>query len=185
MRALRIVSYSSLMLMVLLGACTSGTGVSIKEKGETIEITAKDLSAKASKMGTEKGAFILFTANTVPYPEALKYLDAMIIVMSKEDADKLKAQYGNFVDNANKGHAIARKSIRYLNLIALDKDTQKKIKKLIELNSLRLYPLINLSMTEIRVTDLSYKKSKLLLNGVSQLQYLVSKLDILENNHHL
>jgi hypothetical protein len=174
-----------LVLLFLVAACTSRTGGSIEDKGNTIELKAQNHTVKALKMKPMDGTFVLFTANVVPYPESLTYLDGRIIVMPKEEADKLKAQYGNFVDTENKGHELARKSVRYFSLIAMDRPTQKQIKKLIDLNSHKRYPLIKLSMTELRVTELLYKKSKVYLSGDVGKQYVVSKIEILEENHPL
>ena len=56
--------------------------------------------------------------------------------------------------------------------------TQKQIKKLIELNSRKQYPLIKLSMTELQVAELLYQKSKVFLSGDIGKQYLVSKIEI-------
>jgi cell division ATPase FtsA len=136
-------------------------------------------------MASINGTFVLFTANPVAADPALAYLDGRIIVMPKETADRLKSQYGNFVDPNNKGHAEATKSIRHLSLLAADRQAQKQIKKLIELNTQRFFPLIKLSMTEIRVTDLLFKKSKVFLSGDLQKHYLVSKIDIIEDNYPL
>jgi len=174
------------IVLVLLTACTSSrTGGAIQDKGKQIEITTKDHSVKALKMASLEDTFVLFTANPVLYPDSLKYLDGRIIVMPKKDADQLKAQYGNFVDAQNKGHNIAKKSIRYYSLIAVDGTAQKQIKKLIDLNSHRQFPLIKLSMTELQVTELLYQKSKVFLTGDIGKNYLVSKVEILEDNYPL
>ena len=50
---------------------------------------------------------------------------------------------------------------------------------------MKQFPLIKVSMTELRAMDLMYNKSKVMLNGNLQKQYLVNKLDILEENHTL
>jgi len=185
MKTIRGFLYIFLMLLVLLPACTSRTGGSIKDEGNTIELTTKVHSVKALKMAPIEGTFVLFTTRTVSHPDSLAYLDGRFIVMPKEDADKLKAEYGNFVDYENKGHDAARKSIRYLSLIAADKPTQKQIKKLMTLATGNHYPLIKLSMTELRVSELLYNKSKVFLSGDMGKQYLVSKIEILEENHRL
>jgi hypothetical protein len=185
MKTIRGFLYIFLMLLVLLPACTSRTGGSIKDEGNTIELTTKVHSVKALKMAPIEGTFILFTARPVPHPDSLAYLDGRFIVMPKEDADKLKAEFGNFVDYENKGHETAKKSIRYLSLIAADKSTQKQVKKLMTLATGNHYPLIKLSMTELRVSELLYNKSKVFLSGDLGKQYLVSKIEILEENHRL
>jgi hypothetical protein len=185
MKTIRCILYVSVLLLVLLPACSSRTGGTIQDKGNQIELTTENHSVKASKMASINGTFVLFTANPVAADPALAYLDGRIIVMTKETADRLKSQYGNFVDANNKGHAEATKSIRHLSLLAADRQAQKQIKKLIELNTLRFFPLIKLSMTEIRVTDLLFKKSKVFLSGDLQKHYLVSKIDIIEDNYPL
>ncbi len=172
------------VMLVLLAACTSPrTGGTINDKGDHIEIMTQDHSVKAIKTGALEDTFVLFTANRFLYPDSLKYLDGHIIVMTKKDADQLKVHYGNFVDAQNKGHDIARKSIRYYSLLAADGTTQKQINKLIDLNSHKNYPLIKLSMEGIKVTDLMYKNSKVTLSGDIGNQYLVKKIEILEKNH--
>ncbi len=186
MKTNRGIIYIFAIVLVVLAACTSSrTGGTVQDKGKQIEITTKDHSVKALKMASVQDTFVLFTANPVFSPDSLKYLDSRIIVMPKKDADQLKAQYGNFVDAENKGHEPARKSIRRLSLIAADGKTQKQIKKLIELNSHKQYPLIKLSMTEFQVAELLYQKSKVFLSGDLGKQYLVSKIEILENNYPL
>ncbi len=186
MKSIRLISYIFLGLLILLTACTqSRTGGTIHDNGKQIEITTKDHSVKALKIRTLEDTFVLFTANPVSYPEAMNYLDGRIIVMPKKEADQLKAQYGNFVDVENKGHVIARKSIRYYSLIAADRTTQNKIKKLIALNSRKQFPLVKLSMTELKVTDLLYKNSKFVLSGNVGKNYLVSKIEILDKNYAL
>jgi hypothetical protein len=40
-------------------------------------------------------------------------------------------------------------------------------------------------MTELKVTELSYQKSKVFLSGELGKQYLVKKIEILEENHPL
>ncbi|MGD0209391.1 MAG: hypothetical protein ABSC14_00240 [Desulfomonilia bacterium] len=186
MKTNRGVIYIFAIVLVVLAACTSSrTGGAIHDKGKQIEITTKDHSVKALKMASLEDTFVLFTANPVLSPDSLKYLDSHIIVMPKKDADQLKVQYGNFVDVQNKGHDTARKSIRHLSLIAADGTTQKQIKKLIALNSHKLFPLIKLSMTELQVTELLYQKSKVFLSGDLGKQYLVSKIEIIEENYPL
>ena len=186
MKTNRGIIYIFAIVLVVLSACTSSrTGGTIRDKGNQIELTTKDHSVKAVKLAQVNDTFILFTANPIFSPDSLKYLDGRIIVMPKKDADQLKVQYGNFADPENKGHDAARKSIRRLSLIAADGPTQKQIKKLIKLNSLKLYPLIKLSMTELQVTELFYQKSKVFLSGDIGKQYLVSKIEIIEKNHPL
>jgi hypothetical protein len=172
------------VVLLLLAACTSPrTGGTINDKGDHIEITTQDHSVKALKTGAMEDTFVVFTANRLLYPDSLKYLDGHIIVLPQKEADRLKAQYGNFVDAQNKGHDIARKSIRFYNLLAADGTTQKRINKLIELNANRKYPLIELSMEGIKVTDLMYKNSKVTLTGDFGNQFLVKKIKILEKNY--
>ena len=186
MKTNRDIFYIFAVMLVLLAACTSSrTGGTINDKGDNLEITTQDHFVKAIKAGALEDTFVLFTANRLFYPDSLKYLDGRIIVIPKKDADQLKAQYGNFVDAQNKGHDIARKSIRFYSLLAADGKTQKQINKLIDLNSHKNYPLIKLSMEEIKVTDLMYKKSKVTLSGDIGKQYLVKKIEILEENHPL
>ena len=187
MKTNRGVFYALAIMLILLSACSSPrTGGTINDKGDQIELTAKEHSVKAFKVGSAaEDTFVLFTANSVFYPDSLKYLDGRIIVMAKKDVDQLKTQYGNFSDIENKGHAEAKKSIRYVSIIAADGATQKQVKKLIELNTRKFYPLIKLSMQELKVTDLSYKKSKVVLSGNVGKQYLISKISILEDNYKL
>jgi hypothetical protein len=184
MRDIRCTLYILLVMLVFIPSCTSSrTGGTITDKGNFIELATTDLSMKALKKAPIEDTFVLFSVNPVIYPDSLKYLDGRIIAMPKKDADQLKAQYGNFVFPENKGHNIAKNSIRYISLIAADGKTQKKIKKLIDLNSQRKFPLIKASMTELQVTELLYKKSKVLLSGEIGKNFLISKVEILEENY--
>jgi hypothetical protein len=172
------------VMLVLLTACTSQrTGGTVSDKGDHIEITTQDHSVKAMKAGAMEDTFVVFTANRILNPDSLKYLDGHLVTMTKKDADQLKAQYGDFTNTLNKGHDIARKSVKYFSLLAADGTVQKQINKLIKLNSQRKFPLIKISMDEIKVTDLMYKNSKVTLSGEFGKQYLVNKIDILENNN--
>jgi hypothetical protein len=187
MKTNRGVFYALAVMLILLSACSSSrTGGTINDKGDQIELTAKEHVVKAFKIGpVAEDTFVLFTANPFFYPDSMKYLDGRVIVMAKKDVDKLKTQYGDFSNIENKGHAEARKSIRYMSIIAADGATQKQLKKLIELNSRKSYPLIKLSMQELKVTELIYKKSKVVLSGNVGKQYLISKISILEDNFKL
>jgi predicted small secreted protein len=186
MKALRGVLYILLAMLVLIPACTSSkTGRDIKDAGGSIELTTKDHSMKALKKSQVQDTYVIFVANPVIRPESISYLDGRIVVLSGKDADQLKAQFGNFVQAENKGHAVARKSIQRFSLIAADLTVQEQIKKIIELNSLKQYPLVKLSMTELQVTELFYKKSKVLLNGSTGKNYLLSKVEIIKESYPL
>jgi hypothetical protein len=134
-------------------------------------------------MATVEDTFVLFTVNPVIFPDSIKYLDARIIVIAKKEADELKAKFGNFVAQENKGHSIARSLTKRYSLIAADETAQKQLKKLIDLNSRKFFPVIKLSMTELTVSELSYKKSPVFLSGALGKQYLINKIEILEENH--
>lgn len=187
MKKNRVVLSAMAVMLILLCACSSSrTDGKISDKGDSIELAAKEHTVKAFKTGQPaEDTLIVFTANPFFYPDSMKYLDGRIIVMPKADADKLKAQYGNFAEVENKGHTQARKSIRYISVLAADGDTQKQMKKLIELNSKKQFPLIKISMQELKVTELVYKKSKVVLSGEVGKQYLVSKISILEESYKL
>jgi hypothetical protein len=186
MKAIRGVLYIFLAMLVLIPACTSSkTGQDIKDAGDSIELTTTDHSMKALKKAKVQDTYVIFMANPVIHPESISYLNGRIIALSEKDADQLKAQFGNFVQAENKGHAVARKSIQRFSLIAADRTVQEQIKKLIELNSRKQYPLVKLSMTELQVTELSYKKSKVFLTGVTGKNYLLSKVEILKESYPL
>jgi hypothetical protein len=186
MKTVRGLLFFILVLLLVIPACSSSrSGGDIKDKGNEIELTTKDHSVKAIKMAPVEDTFVLFTVNPVIFPDSMKYLDARIIVIAKKEADQLKATYGNFVAPENKGHSIAKSLIKRYSLIAADRMAQKQIQKLIDLNSRKLFPVIKLSMMELKVSELSYKKSKVFLSGELGRQYLVKKIEILEENHPL
>lgn len=175
-----------LILLLVLPACSSSrSGGDIKDKGTEIELTTKDHSLKAIKMAPVEDTFVLFTINPVIFPDSIKYLDARIIVIAKKEADQLKAKFGNFIDKENKGHSIARSLTKRYSLIAADGTAQKQLKKLIDLNSRKFFPVIKVSMTELKISELSYQKSKVFLSGELGKQFLVKKIEILEENHPL
>ena len=184
MKTVRGILFFVLVLLLVIPACSSSrSGGDIKDKGAEIELTTKDHSVKAIKMGPVEDTFVLFTANPVIFPDSMKYLDARIIVIAKKEADRLKIKFGSFVDPESKGHSIARNISRRFSLIAADKTVQEQIKKIIDLNSRKFFPVIKLSMTELNVSELSYQKTKVLLSGNMAKQYLVKKIEILEENH--
>jgi hypothetical protein len=186
MKTIRGILFFILVLLSVIPACSSSrSGGDIKDKGGEIELTTKDLSVKAIKMAPVEDTFVVFTANPVVFPESMKYLDANIIVIAKKEADQLKATYGNFVAQENQGHSKARSLSKHYNLIAADRTVQRQIKKLIESNSHKFQPIIKLSATELRVSELSYHKSKVFLSGELGKQYLVKKIEILEENYPL
>jgi hypothetical protein len=181
-----IILFFVLVLLLVIPACSSSrSGGHIQDKEKEIELTTKDHSVKAIKIAPLEDTFVLFTVNPVLFPDSLKYLDARIIVIAKKEADQLKAKYGSFVVPENKGHSIARGLTKHYSLIAADRTVQKQIKKLIDLNSHRFFPVIKLSMTELNVTELYYNKSKVMLSGEIGKQYLVKKIEILEENYPL
>ncbi len=184
MKTVRGILFFVLVLLLVIPACSSSrSGGDIKDKGGEIELTTKDHSVKAIKAAPVEDTFVLFTANPVIFPDSMKYLDARIVVIAKKEADQLKAKFGSFVDPESKGHAIARSISRRYSLIAADRTVQKQIKKLIDLNSRKFFPVIKLSMTELNVSELTYQKTKVLLSGSMAKQYLVKKIEILEENN--
>jgi hypothetical protein len=186
MKTIRGLLFFILVLLLVIPACSSPrSGGDIKDKGNEIELTTKDHSVKAIKMAPVEDTFVLLTVHPVIFPDSMKYLDARIIVLTKKEADQLKAKYGSFVASDNKGNSIARSFIKRYSLIAADRTAQKQIQELIDLNSRKLFPVIKLSMTELTVTELSYQKSKVFLSGELGKQYLVKKIEILEENHPL
>jgi hypothetical protein len=187
MKTIRGFLFFILVLLFVLTACSSSSrsGGDIKDKGNEIELTTEDLSLKATKIGPVEDTFTLFTINPIIFPDSMKYLDARIIVIPKKEADLLKAKFGNFTVLENKGHSIARSLTKRYSLIAADGTTQKQLKKLIDLNSRKFFPVIKISMTELKVSELSYLKSKVFLSGELGKQYLVKKIEILEEKHTL
>ena len=187
MKTIRGFLFFILVLLLVLPACSSSSrsGGDIKDKGNKIELTTKDHSLIATKMALVEDTFVLFTINPVIFPDSIKFLDARIIVIAKKEADQLKTTYGSFVSPENKGHSIARSLTKRYSLIAADATTQKQIKKLIDLNSRRFFPVIKISMIELSVLELTYKKSKVFLSGEFGKLYLVKKIEILEDNHPL
>jgi hypothetical protein len=184
MKTIKGLLFFVLVSLLVIPACSSSrSGGDIKDKGNEIELTTKDHSLKAIKMAPMEDTFVLFTANPVIFPDSIKYLDADIIVIAKKEADQLKATYGSFIAPESKGHSKARSLTKHYSLIAADRTVQKQIKKLIALNSRSLYPVIKLSMIELTVSELSYHKSKVFLSGEIGKQYLVKKIEILEENH--
>jgi hypothetical protein len=186
MKTVRGLLFFILILLLVIPACSSSrSGGDIKDTGDKIELTTKDHSVKATKLATVEDSFVLFTANPVNFPDSMKYLDGYIIVITKKDTDQLKTKFGSFVAPEDKGHAVARSLTRRYSLIAADRTVQKQIKKLIDLNSKKFFPVIKLSMTELAITELTYHKSKVLLSGELGKPYLVKKIEILEENYPL
>ncbi len=188
MKTIRGFLFFILVLLLVLPACSSSStrsGGDIKDTGKEIALTTKDHSVKAVKMAPVEDTFVLFTINPVVFPESIKYLDARIIVMTKKDADELKTKFGNYVDPENKGYTIARGLSKRYKLIAADGTVQKQIKKLIDLNSRKFFPVTKLSMTELTISELSFKNSKVFLTGEIGRQFLVKKIEILEDNYPL
>ncbi len=186
MKTIRGTMFFILVLLLVIPACSSSrSGGDIKDKGGEIELTTQDHSLKATKLDPVEDTYVLFVANPVLFPDSLKYLDGEIIVIPKKYTDKLKQTYGKFVDPEDKGHSIARKlSVRF-SLIAADRTVQKQIRKIIELSSRKNLPVIKLSMTELAIKEFTYKKSKVFLSGNLAKQYLVTKIEILEENYPL
>jgi hypothetical protein len=173
-------------MLMLVPACTSSkTDRNIKDTVDSIELTTMDHSMKALKKAQIQDTYVIFTANPVIQPQSISYLSGRIVALPEKEADQLKAQFGNFSETENKGHAVARKSIQRFSLIAKDRTVQEQIKKLIELNSRKQYPLVKLSMTELQVTELFYKKSKVFLSGVTGKNYLLNKVEILKESYPL
>jgi hypothetical protein len=177
--------FMPLALLMLLHSCTPGTDRSIQDQGGMIVLSTKNHTVKAVKTASIDGTYILFNAEAVLDPEALSYLDGSIAAMMKEDADRLKSVKGHVQKQENMGNVGIEKNILHYNLIAANRPVQKQIKLLMELASKKYHPLIEVSMTEIQVTDLIYGKSKVFLSGVAQRQYLVEKIRIIDENYHL
>ena len=186
MKAVKGVMCIFLALLVLIPACTSQrNGGTIQDKGNQIELKTKDHFVQGVKMAPINDTFIIFTANPVLDPGSLTYLDGYFIALSKKDADELKKQYGNFVDTLNKGHNLAREKSQHFNIIALDGTVQKQMKQIVKLNSKRLYPVVKCTMDALTIAELSYKNNRVFLSGNLQKQYLVKKLEVLEDNYSL
>jgi hypothetical protein len=179
------ITFAFLALLMSIFSCTSSTDRSIKDQGGIIVLSTKNHTVKAVKTASMDGTYILYNAQAFLDPDSLSYLDGSISAMIKEDADKLKAEGGKDRKQENQGNAGKEKNIQYFNVIAANKPAQKQIKLLMELTSRKLHPVIELSMTEIQVTDLTYKKSKVYLSGDVQRQYLVDKIRILDKNYRL
>jgi len=186
MKIVRCAFIGFLVSLLLIPACSSPrTGGEIKDNGKEIELTSKEHSVKAFKLDPIEDTFVVFTANHVSFPESMNYMDGDIIVLTKKDADQIKGKFGNFVLDKNKGHQTAGKLSRRYCLIGVDGKAQKKIKRLIKLNSRRLYPVVKITMSEIMVKELIYKNSKVFLSGSLAKQNLVTKIEILEENYPL
>jgi hypothetical protein len=174
-----------LALLMLIPSCSPKADRSIQDQGGMIILSTKNHTVKAVKTASIDGTYILYHAETLLDPESLSYLDGRIAAMTKEDAEKLKAENGNVRKQENQGNAGGEENIRYYNFIAANKPVQEQLKLLMGLASKKFHPVIEVSMTEIRVTDLIYRKSKVFLSGDVQRQYLVDKIRILEENHQL
>lgn len=186
MKTIRGTMLFILVLLLVIPACSpSRTGGDIKDKGGEIELTTQDHSLTAVKLDPVEDTYVLFIANPVLFPDSLKYLDGEIVVIPKKYTDKLKKTYGKFIDPEDKGHSTARKLSRRFSLIAADRAVQKQIRKINELSAKKFLPVIKLSMTELAIKELTHKKSKVFLSGNLATQYLVTKIEILEENYPL
>ena len=174
---------SMVLILLLVASCTSRSGGTISDKGNVIELKTKDHEVKAIKGTVEEGTYILFGARSMKNPESLTYVDGKLAIMPLEDFERFKAEYGDFKQRTSKGFKSARKTVRRITVIALDGPTQDKVKKFIEQKSDRTkkqaLPVIKLSMTELRVLELKFKKNTVFLSGDVGKQYLVSKIEVL------
>jgi hypothetical protein len=178
--------YLFAIVLILLVSCTpSRKGGTIQDKGKEIDLITKDYSVKALKLAPVEDTYVVFTANPVSFPDSIKYLDGYIIVIPQKDCDELKKQFGNFIDMQNAGHNVAVKKIHKFQLIAADKNGQKQLEKIIELNSRNMYPVIKLNMDELSVFELSYNNIKVHLSPNVSKQYLVKKIEILQRNYSI
>ncbi|HVN72930.1 MAG TPA: hypothetical protein VMU10_13010 [Desulfomonilia bacterium] len=174
------------ILLLLLASCTSRSGGTLENKDKTIELTTKEHVMKAMKTAPPvENTFIVIKAHTIVQPESMSYLDGQFSLITQEDYQKIKAQYGDIVNPSNKGHIVALKHIQRKALIAEDRASQKKLAELIEMSSKRLCPVIKITTTEVRVTELTYQKNKVFLSGDVGKHYLVSKIEVLKDNYIL
>lgn len=173
-----------ILLLVLAASCTSRTGGTLTDKGNIIELTTKDHIVKAMKIAPDQGEYILLGANAVTEPQSLAYLDGRLIVMGREDFETIKSQYGDIKGKDSTGNVAARKKIRRLNVIAVDRPTQKIIRSFIDarMKRSRKHPLISLTMTELRVIDLKHQGKQVYLTGDVGKHYLVSKIQIVNED---
>lgn len=175
--------FSMVLILLLVVSCTSRSGGSISDKGNMIELKTGEHEVKAIKGNVEEGTYVLFGARAVRSPGSLTYADGRLALMPKADFDRFKAGFGNFRQRSNQGFKDARKTVRRVTVIAQDGPVQDKIKKFIEQKSDRArrdeLPVIKLTMTELRVLELKYKKKPVYLSGDVGKQYLVTKIETL------
>lgn len=182
--SMRLRCVSMILILLLVASCTSRSGGTISDKGTTIELKTSDHEVKAAKGNVEEGTYVLFGARAVRNPESLKYVDGKLAIMPQADFNRFKAEYGNFKQRSSKGFKEARNTLRRITVIGLDGPTQDKIKEFIKQKSdrkkTRELPVIKLTMTEIRVMDLKYKKNPVFLSGDVGKQYLISKIKVIK-----
>ncbi|HPI93200.1 MAG TPA: hypothetical protein PK350_08705 [Deltaproteobacteria bacterium] len=183
---MRLRCFSMVLVLLLAVACTSRSGGTVSDKGDSFELKTQNHEVKAVKGNVEEGTFVLFGARSLKNPESLTYVDGKLVIMSEDDFNRFKSQYGDFKDRSNTGFREARKTLRRITVIAADGPIQKKIKKLVEQkadkNRKRTNPLIKLTMTEIRVIELKFKGKPVFLSGDLGKQYLVTNIEIVKDD---
>lgn len=174
----------TVFILLLVASCTSRSGGTITEKGNTLELKTKEHVVKAIKGNVEQGTYVVFGARSMKNPESVAYVDGKLAIMPQSDFDRFKAEYGDFRQRTNKGFREARKTLRRITVIGLDGPTQDKIKEFIELKADRsrknVLPVVKLTMTELRVMELKYKKNPVFLSGDVGKQFLISKIEVLK-----
>lgn len=160
----------------LLSSCTSREGGSISVNGNIVEIKTSEHTMKALKGVTEEGTYVVMSANAIPNPSAIAYLDGRLTLLPKDDYDRFMKLHANPSEEAKKEFREIRKRLRRVNVIAEDRPIQKKIRELIRNAQTQPYPVVTLTMTELLVIDLKHKSDPVHLSGELTKNYLVTKI---------
>jgi hypothetical protein len=160
--------FISLVLLLSLSSCTSRSGGSIKDQGGTIVLSSDDQVMTATRGNTLEETLVVLGVEPVLDPEAMAYIDGRIAAVRPEDAGSL---------------LLGGNSVQHLTLVASNRLTQKQIRALTDMISRKSHPLISVSLTELQVTELTFRDAKVYLSGEVQRQYLVNKISIVRENY--
>jgi len=158
----------SLALLLPFNSCTSRSGGSIRDLGETIVLTTGNQVMTAIKGRSLEETLVLVGSEPVLAPEAMAYVDSRIAAVRPEDVGLL---------------LLGGSNVQHLTLVASNRLTQKQIRVLVGMMSRKSHPMISVSLTELQVTDLTFRNSKVYLSGDVQRQYLVNKVSIIKEKY--
>lgn len=179
----RLQCVGMVLILLLAASCTSRSGGSISEKGNTIELKTEQHVVKAVKGTVQEGAYVLMSARSVDQPESLTYLDGRLSLLSQGDFDRFMKMQNRPDEMSREDFMKMRKSLKRVSVIAENGPIQAKIKRLSGEQSKNAHPLIEISMTELQVVELKHLDKPIFLSGDVGKHYLVSKLKVLRDDY--